>query len=496
MDVRSIIQQPEGRRLEFKENLPKGSDLCKTIVAFANDAGGTLWLGIKDNPREIIGITEEELLAVEEQVSNLIYDQCAPVIIPDISSFAVDDAYILKIAIARGNNLPYFLRSKGQQDGTYIRVGSTNRQASEEIITELERQKRNISFDADLVFDKNWQDIDISSFRIFYTDKTGEALDENTLRKLQLIKPWQDELKATHALVLLSNDELRNNMFPYAKVECALFKGTTTEQFIDQKTISTNIASQAEEAYQFVLKHINQGAKVRGVYTVKNWEYPIKAIREAIRNAIVHRDYSLTGKDIKIAIYEDMVEITSPGKLMASIDFNEMEARQSDIRNKVIAPIFKKLGIIDQWGNGLKLIADELKEYPEIEFKWFERGLQFQVQFIKKSQRNQEDSESADLVEVNDLPGELTTKSRLSYDQATTMLELCRKPRARKDILISIGYKNHSDNYKKFMEPLVKQELIRYTIPNIPKSPNQKYIITDRGMKLLKILKEKVIENN
>lgn len=67
-----------------------------------------------------------------------------------------------------------------------------------------------------------------------------------------------------------------------------------------------------------------------------------------------------------------MVEITSPGKLMPSIDFNELEAHQSDIRNKVIAPVFKKLGVIDQWGNGLKLIADELKKYPEIEFKWFE----------------------------------------------------------------------------------------------------------------------------
>ena len=91
---------------------------------------------------------------------------------------------------------------------------------------------------------------------------------------------------------------------------------------------------------------------------------------------MVHRDYSLTGKDIKVAVYDDMIEITSPGKLLPSIDFNDMEARQSDIRNKIIAPVFKKLGLIDQWGNGLKLIFDELKEYPEIEFKWFEKGLQ------------------------------------------------------------------------------------------------------------------------
>ena len=86
-----------------------------------------------------------------------------------------------------------------------------------------------------------------------------------------------------------------------------------------------------------------------------------------------------------MAIFDDMIEITSPGRLLPSIDFAALEARQSDIRNKTIAPLFKRVGLIDQWGNGLKLIADELKAYPEIEFKWFERGgLQFQVQFINK----------------------------------------------------------------------------------------------------------------
>ena len=155
-------------------------------------------------------------------------------------------------------------------------------------------------------------------------------------------------------------------------------------KFIDQKSIIGSIAIQAEEAYNFVLRHINKGAKVEGVYTVSRWEYPIKAIREIIRNAVVHRQYSLTGKDIKVAIYDDMVEITSPGLLPPSIDYADMESRQSDARNKVIAPVFKRLGIIDQWGNGLKLVATEMKRYPHVEFRWREVGLSFQVQFIQK----------------------------------------------------------------------------------------------------------------
>lgn len=93
-----------------------------------------------------------------------------------------------------------------------------------------------------------------------------------------------------------------------------------------------------------------------GVYRNDRWEYPIIALREVIRNAVIHRDYSLTGKDIKIAIFDDKIEITSPGKLMPTVDFDEMFAGQSDVRNKVLAPVFKRLGLIEQWGNGLQLI--------------------------------------------------------------------------------------------------------------------------------------------
>jgi len=121
---------------------------------------------------------------------------------------------------------------------------------------------------------------------------------------------------------------------------------------------------QAEQAYEFVLRHINNSAVVEGVYTNTRWQYPVVAVREAIRNAVVHRDYSLSGRDIKVAIFDDMIEITSPGKLLPSIDFDELEARQSDIRNKVIAPIFKRVGLIDQWGNVLSGLPVSLGSSP------------------------------------------------------------------------------------------------------------------------------------
>jgi ATP-dependent DNA helicase RecG len=511
MKISELIKQPEGRRLEFKESLPTSSELSRTIVAFANDAGGELFIGIRNEPRELIGIPEDELMQLEEQISNIIHDQCHPVIVPDISFHGNNGARFMRVTIYKGSNLPYFLKSKGKLNGTYIRVGSTNRVADAEIIAELERQKRNISFDSELLFDIAIEDIHQEPFKAFFNEKTGNTLSVSVLRKLELVKEFQGTLLPTNALVLLSDGQQKRSLFPYAKIECARFKGITSDEFIDQKTIDSGIATQAEQAYEFVLRHINKSALVKGVYTESRWEYPVVAIREAIRNAVVHRDYSLSGKDIKVAIYDDMVEITSPGKLMPSIDFLEMEARQSDIRNKVIAPVFKMIGVIDQWGNGLKLIADELKAYPEIEFRWFERGLQFQVQFINKNPEMKENIEL--LTELDATLGtELGTMLGLSWDQVGTksgtklgtklgtksgtklapswhqidqLLSLAVKPVTMNEMMDLLDWKDRTKFRNKFINPFLETGVMLMTSPDKPKSSRQKYYLSEKGKAFL-----------
>ncbi len=389
MKIEEILKQPEGRKIEFKEALPSRADLCKIAVAFANDAGGEVFIGIKDKPRKVIGLPEEKLIEIEERISNIIHDNCYPVILPDISFVNYKGKHVLKVTIYKGNDPPYYLKNKGKERGTYIRIGSVNRIANKEIIEELERQKQNISFDSLPVYSKEAGELDISLFKKQFKEITGEKLTKTVLNKLNLVVENQGKKFPTNALVLLSNDEIRKQLFPFAKIECARFKGTIPGDFIDQKTIDLPLSFQPEEAYKFVLRNISRGSTYEGVYRKDRWEYPITAIREVIRNAVIHRDYSLKGKDIKIAIFDDKIEITSPGKLMPTIDFNDMESGQSDIRNRTLAPVFKKLGIIEQWGNGLRLIAEELKKYPDIEMKWSEPGFAFRVTFVKTDYEKQ-----------------------------------------------------------------------------------------------------------
>lgn len=218
MRLDEIIKQPENRKLEFKESLPNKIDLCKTIVSFANDAGGEIYIGVKNNPREIIGVPEEELLEIEETITNIISDNCYPIILPEISFINHDGKYVVVVKIYKGNNPPYYLKSKGKENGTYIRVGSSNRLANKDIIEELERQKQGISFDSLPVYSKSIDVLDISLFTKQFEEITGEKLTKIILNKLNLIVSDQNKQFPTNALILLSNDEIRNKLFLMQKL--------------------------------------------------------------------------------------------------------------------------------------------------------------------------------------------------------------------------------------------------------------------------------------
>lgn len=233
MNIKEILNQSEGRRLEFKAELPEHSDLAKTVVAFANDAGGDLYIGVADDPREVVGLDEDKLVTIEEKISNIIFDRCYPAILPEIKFISEENKHLIQVTVFRGSTPPYYLKEKGKLQGTFIRVGSANRLADEAIISELERRRRNISFDSEVIPDKPVNDLNIDGFKAIFKEKTGEELSDQALRKLDLVKDMQGAEYPTNALILFSDDPLRNSLFHYAKVECARFKGVSIDDFID-----------------------------------------------------------------------------------------------------------------------------------------------------------------------------------------------------------------------------------------------------------------------
>jgi predicted HTH transcriptional regulator/predicted transcriptional regulator len=478
--------------------LSDGNRIERTVVAFSNDAGGEIYLGIKNDPREIIGYNENEIFKLEQQLSNIIFDNSQPNIVPDVAVVNYQGMYLLKITVYPGSQTPYFIKSLGKSKGTYIRVGSSNKPADESILQELERRKRNISFDSLPFYELSADDLNLISLSKLFQEQTGKKFDKKAYEKLGLIFNENGKGIPTVAAVLLSDSEIKAKEFHYSKIECARFKGSTTSGTLDSQTINESVCLQPDLAMNFIKRNIRKGSEIKGVYRKERWEYPIAAIREVIINAIIHRDYSLLGRDIKIAIFDDMLEITSPGSLPPSIDINNLSSGLSEIRNRTLAPIFKLLKLIEQWGTGFIKLKSELLLYPEIEVLYLEPGLSFQVQFIKK------DYVTPKTKFVRELgPGwhQVGTKSALSWDQVGTKLALsremvksllqsCLSAQPITALMAQFNWSDRSKFKKKFINPLIVINLLSMSIPDKPNSSKQRYIITDRGRMLLKSLDE------
>jgi predicted HTH transcriptional regulator len=181
-----------------------------------------------------------------------------------------------------------------------------------------------------------------------------------------------------------------------------------------------------------------------------------------------------------------------------------MGNRQSDARNKIIAPVFKHLGIIDQWGNGLTLIAEELKEYPQIDFRWKDVGLSFQIQFVNLDYVEGQELR-AELGQEQELQQELRAELGAVLGQEQELQQELQNKTLYSDVLVIIavsalsrnkiskklGQKTISGQLNKVLLKLIENKLIEYTIPDNPTHPAQKFRLSDRGKTFLKLLKNK-----
>ncbi len=145
MSILELIKSVEGKTLEFKQDLSSPRNLLKTLVAFANTAGGRIVIGVKDKTRETLGI--DNPLDEEERLCNLIADSISPRLVPNIEMTTVDSKTLLVIEVFLSNSRPHYLRSDGPETGVYVRLGSSNRQADRELIAELRRSVEGVAYD-------------------------------------------------------------------------------------------------------------------------------------------------------------------------------------------------------------------------------------------------------------------------------------------------------------------------------------------------------------
>ena len=358
----------ESKNVEFKENLPEKSiKYMKSVVAFANGTGGKIIFGIADKTREVVGFDKEDVFKKMDAIANAVSDSCEPAIIPDITLQTVDGKTVIVVEVSEGRQRPYYIKALGRDGGVYVRVAGTTRLADEYMIKELLFEGSNRYYDQALCTGLNVTDEDI--------DALCKAMKEQAVRnarteeqKAAIKDVGRQQLRSWGILIERDGKDYPSNAFAiltgngglHVATQCGVFKGTTKAVFVDRREYTGPLWKQIDEAFQFVLRNIHLGATIVGIYRQDVYEIPPDAIRELIINAMVHRSY-LDHGTIQVAVYDNRLEITSPGKLPMGQTMERMKEGYSKIRNEALAHAFAYMNLIEHWGSGIPRIIDKVK---------------------------------------------------------------------------------------------------------------------------------------
>ena len=413
MDIIELLKHPEGKTLEFKQDIANPEGALKTIVAFANTAGGALLIGVADRTRHVRGVNDP--LDLEERLANLISDRIAPRLVPEIEILRWRRTQVLGVQVYPSAIRPHYLKREGLERGVYVRVGSTNRKADGELIQELGRFARGVAFDEQPMPDLDSEALDFrAAAESFASVRRIRRADLETLR---LVTMDQGRKVPTVGGVLLFGVD-RQHYFPDAWIQAGRFGGTDKSQILDRVEIRAFPIRAIEEVIAFVQKHSLHGAEIGPVRRKDRWTLPPVAVREAVTNAVAHTDYAQRGAPIRVSIFDDRLEVENPGLLPFGLTVEDLFRGISKLRNRVIGRVFNALGLIEQWGSGVQRMTGACRDagLPAPVFE--EIGSRFRVTFAnaRAARTSLDATDQAILESLSDGAGRLTSEIALAIE--------------------------------------------------------------------------------
>jgi predicted HTH transcriptional regulator len=478
MSIVELLKAEEGKTLEFKQDLSSPRNLLKTLVAFANTAGGRVVIGVADRTQEALGI--DNPLDEEERLCNLIADSISPRLVPNIEMTTVEGKTLLVVEVFLSNSRPHYLRAEGPEAGVYVRLGSTSRQADRELIGELRRSVEGVAFDQLPMPELSLDDLDIDATqRVFGSER---KLDEQALLSLKLLTHHQNKLVPTKGGILLFGKQ-RMQHFSDAWIQCGRFFGTEKIDIFDHIDIDVPLPQAVDEVMLFLKKHAYRGADLSEVRRKDVWSIPLGILREVIINALVHSDYSQRGAPIRIVFLDDRIEVESMGILLPGMTVEEMKQGASRIRNPVIARVFKELRLIEQWGTGVRRIFAEASELglPEPKIEEIALRLRFTVYLAEPLQIPTRATEQVEHRSGPELGPELGPESGSESLAGRIVRALRVSSLSKSEISQMLGHSSISSKLNQRVKELLEQGLIERTIPDKPNSRLQKYRLTEKG---------------
>ena len=331
----------ESYTVELKREL--NTDFKKEIIAFANSDGGEIYIGVDDNGK-VIGIDNAE--KTMEAIGNMIRDGIKPDLTAytSIEEIKEKELSVIRVTVLRGTKRPYHLTDKGlKSTGVFVRHGISSVPATDEMIREMLRESGGVAFDKSRCIN---QELTFNYAENFFLE-SGVAFGTEQKRTLGLIDA---DGYYTNAALLIS-DQCEHS------IKCAVYDGTGKTTFKMRKEYNGSILKQMNEAYEYISLSNNLNSTFDGLKRVEHPDYPEFAVREALINAIVHRDYDYSGSII-VNIFDDRIEIVSLGGLVKGITVEDIKNGISQARNTIIANVFYRLKLIESYGTGIKRIVE------------------------------------------------------------------------------------------------------------------------------------------
>lgn len=414
----------ESETVELKEIYT--SDLKKEIVAFANTNGGTIYIGVQDSG-EIIGVDNADF--VMQQISNSLRDS----IRPDVSMFTniellqEDKKFLIKLTISQGTKKPYYLSDKGlKPTGVYVRSGTTSAPASEDAIRMMIKKTDGDSFETnrslvqELTFNRLEEEL----------QKRGLEFTEIQMKNLGILS--SDDIYTN--MGLLVSDQCRHS------IKFAIFQGTDKLVFKDRKELTGSLFAQLTDAYKTIDFYNGTKATFHDLLRTDERDYPEDAVREALLNAIVHREYSFSGSTF-INLYSDRLEIISLGGLVSGLSLEAAMLGASQPRNEKLAALFYRMKLIEAYGTGISKIISCYKGLPvQPKFENVEGAFQVVLPNIHAKKLNAEDEKYLPILRLFEKQKEIT---RSDVEQAlgsgTTHAVNMLKEMQEKELIAKVG---------------------------------------------------------
>lgn len=445
------MSNTETNRIENKEQL--NEDFEQEVIAFLNyKEGGIIYVGINKDG-QVVGIENTDLtqLQIKDRIKNNI--QPSTLGLFDVTVETIDNKEVIKVIISSGTEKPYYLRKKGRTpEGCYIRVGSSKERMTERMIDDMYARRIKNTLKE---IDSPRQELTFNQLKIYY-EEHGLKLNDNFLQNLDLLT---SEGKYNYNAFLLADENT-------VSIKLVRYLGTNKLELLENLEFGNRCLITATQRILDRLDVENTTyAKIEYFGRKEQEKIDSKALKEAVINAIVHNDYSYGNSPI-IELYSDRIEITSAGGLPQELSQEEFLEGVTAPRNKELIRVFKDVDLIENIGSGVLRILDA---YDKSCFKFMEHFLR--VSF--KYKENPFEYDDTAKIESSKLGSKKSSKLAVSEQQ---ILELCKTEKSLKEITEYFGYKDVYKFKNNYINKLLQDNKLKMTIPDKPKSRNQKYV--------------------